>query len=500
MKDVLKKYYDARESKEENQRLFNILKEDKEAKESVIQDLIVNVSNSIRSTASSLFGLVDKKISLNTSITVQMILDGFDSNTNKITLNVSLKERVYVDTLLFGKVLWSTDNYNKNISFYPSSTVINAITTVANFDVLREIYQKDINNDNQRQLGAEAILVPEFFSNDQLNTFYTQANTSGNWVTHADSVIADDVSKVLENIDTNITTAANAAKQAFITAIDSAEILATAGAFTLSIGSIATDPISFNAGPAEIQAALNDKLGTDMVSVKNNANNSGWIFTFDASLGDVDSIILSGFGDYSGTAVVSISTSIVDDLGSSYTEQTLLNPEASAETDLSLLIANLNTALATLDSELNENVTSTNPLYSLVQLERLHTAADVQLVSERNILSDANEVWTNIPDASAFTALYNFALQSGVSWNEALAFSKGADFTQVALAYTTAEKLAKTFNDYKSGQYSDFRSVYRNILKFETAVFFLDPDSEFNIARGLTNFNFDAFKTYYKII
>ena len=184
IKDGLENYYEIRTEKDAKQGEYNGLVAERDAAEDKINELIKNIGNSVKSAYKSFLGIIEVTISLNTKITIPMILNGYNAGTNKVTLTVSLKKITRVFGIPF------TENKTETLTFVASKEEKSAILTVRGFEARSKALQQDIKTLEQRQIGAEELLKP-YFSAGQLNSeFYAIARQTGDWVTPADALIA----------------------------------------------------------------------------------------------------------------------------------------------------------------------------------------------------------------------------------------------------------------------------------------------------------------------
>ncbi|WP_217312837.1 DUF4347 domain-containing protein [Richelia sinica] len=192
--------------------------------------------------------------------------------------------------------------------------------------------------------------------------------------------------------------------------------------------------------------------------------------------------------DLYGSGVKTVLTTIETEINNSANvTKNLLDQAISAantlETttnNLGSAIAALQTKLTALNSNLNTEVTNTNSWDNWVGIERLQILKDVLFTEEKATLVEAGNLWNNLPTVSKFNNVVN--------WNEAITlYNSDSNFIKVVNSYKDAQELAENFTNYRDDKYDDFRAVYRDILKFETAKNYLED-----------GFDFEAFKAEYE--
>ena len=154
---------------------------------------------------------------------------------------------------------------------------------------------------------------------------------------------------------------------------------------------------------------------------------------------------------------------------------------------LNTQITALQVALGDLATTLDAGVDVNEQWDEWVRLERLQVVRDVRFTAEKLSLTEVSDLWTAIPVAADFDSATDFTALNTPDWDDALALFNDPRFVRIVTAYKQAEDLAKSFTNFKTATYTDFRAVYRNILRFETARTYLE-----------SAFDFEAFKSDYR--
>ena len=163
------------------------------------------------------------------------------------------------------------------------------------------------------------------------------------------------------------------------------------------------------------------------------------------------------------------------------------NALAGATGDISAKVNAVTAELANLRSALSAAPGTADSWDKWVYLVRSQLQVDVQFSAETDQLASIKTLWGAIPNAAGYSAGTTFNGLSAPTWQDSQDLFNDTDFDQVISAYKLAQDLAKDFSDYRDDKYADYRTAYRNILKFETAMLYLDD-----------GFNFAEFKDDYK--
>jgi hypothetical protein len=205
------------------------------------------------------------------------------------------------------------------------------------------------------------------------------------------------------------------------------------------------------------------------------------------------------------TGVQNVLTRIASEINSSATDTVNLLNNAIAEADalatattaLDTRIDDFLTDLGALQTDLGSAADASDPWDRWVRLVRLQIVSDAQLSQETSDAAAIKDLWLSIPDDAAFTLASDFAAKANPTWTEALELFNSTEFQSIIDAYKKAESIASEFTNYRLLEYQDFRSVFRNILRFETAQQFLDRGVDPTTGEQL-GFDFETFKAAFQ--
>jgi len=147
-------------------------------------------------------------------------------------------------------------------------------------------------------------------------------------------------------------------------------------------------------------------------------------------------------------------------------------------------ILSFNNSLQALKTHLADDSASSNKWERWIDLKRTQLLPQLTLAEQSQTLEDVESLWNAILVNQGFDRAGLFNNVQDPNWQQSLDLFNDNAFKGLIDLYDKAQLLAQNFSDYRSDRFSDFRSAYRNMLKFETSKRYLENGFEFEVFKA----------------